>query len=451
MLRVACSRVDPRWRAACQRLLGTRWLTNLHEQQLPIQTREPALPRTLQDRLFRQQMQERDSQRLERLPQPPMRDLTPEQSSLLSKIRQCSHDQDADGSFQLFRQIPQDAGPDWVPHFRGILLCLTRCMRYEEAKAVFRGAPARDTIMYNMMLGMLARLRHTHDFEVLLRQMDAEQVPRSSVTYTQMLTSCSESNNWAESLKLLETLKTDPELQASASWDVVYLIAMTACGRARLPDQARGLLQQMQDTGTLAQAKHFNALIVACGDDLQQAEKVMEEMRSAGLTPRAADWRALMVSSRNIRDQTRIYGEMRQAIPDVRLEEAWAIMLRTAALAEDFEAVDKVLEEMKSQGCDPDVDSGVPSLRRALGVVSSRRERAQLQETWDRNVSASLDGEAQPAGIAQSQRPDAAAAGAQDADRLPEGWQSTVDPASGNRYYWRVDNPAGSTTWERPI
>merc|ERR1719263_2510820 len=33
---------------------------------------------------------------------------------------------------------------------------------------------------------------------------------------------------------------------------------------------------------------------------------------------------------------------------------------------------------------------------------------------------------------------------------LPDGWSSAVDPASGQTYYWRNDNPAGTTTWECP-
>jgi len=34
---------------------------------------------------------------------------------------------------------------------------------------------------------------------------------------------------------------------------------------------------------------------------------------------------------------------------------------------------------------------------------------------------------------------------------LPAGWRETLDPNSGKAYYWREDNPAGTTTWERPL
>lgn len=33
---------------------------------------------------------------------------------------------------------------------------------------------------------------------------------------------------------------------------------------------------------------------------------------------------------------------------------------------------------------------------------------------------------------------------------LPPGWREHLDPASGRLYYWREDNPAGTTTWVRP-
>lgn len=34
--------------------------------------------------------------------------------------------------------------------------------------------------------------------------------------------------------------------------------------------------------------------------------------------------------------------------------------------------------------------------------------------------------------------------------RLPRGWEESVDPATGGTYYWHVDNPEGTQTWTRP-
>lgn len=33
---------------------------------------------------------------------------------------------------------------------------------------------------------------------------------------------------------------------------------------------------------------------------------------------------------------------------------------------------------------------------------------------------------------------------------LPAGWSECVDPASGKSYYWKEENPTGTTTWTRP-
>lgn len=33
---------------------------------------------------------------------------------------------------------------------------------------------------------------------------------------------------------------------------------------------------------------------------------------------------------------------------------------------------------------------------------------------------------------------------------LPPGWCERVDPATGKCYFWRADNPVGTTTWVRP-
>ena len=91
----------------------------------------------------------------------------------------------------------------------------------------------------------------------------------------------------------------------------------------------------------------------------------------------------------------------------------------------------EVLEEMKSQGCEVDSDQ-------ALAVPSLRRAIRDLQE-WQMSQKLS-----KPAAA-----PAAAAAPSDDAG-LPDGWQSTLDPSSGQRYYWNVGDPAGTTTWERP-
>lgn len=87
----------------------------------------------------------------------------------------------------------------------------------------------------------------------------------------------------------------------------------------------------------------------------------------------------------------------------------------------------KAVEEMSRNGCSLDSEHAarVPSLRRAV---------AQLSE-WQ---------QLRPQESAESQAaPEAEAA-------LPDGWQSTLDPSSGQRYYWHVADPAGTTTWERP-
>ena len=87
---------------------------------------------------------------------------------------------------------------------------------------------------------------------------------------------------------------------------------------------------------------------------------------------------------------------------------------------------------MKDHGCDMDSDSAqrVPSLRRALQMLRDWQQARQLRGEPAATPAAS----AAPVG----------------ATALPSGWQSTTDPATGQPYYWRTEDPAGTVTWERP-
>ena len=34
--------------------------------------------------------------------------------------------------------------------------------------------------------------------------------------------------------------------------------------------------------------------------------------------------------------------------------------------------------------------------------------------------------------------------------RLPEGWASKIDPSTGAEYYYQVNSPETTVTWDRP-
>ncbi|CAE8711458.1 unnamed protein product [Polarella glacialis] len=292
-------------------------------------------------------------------------------------------------------------------------------------------------------LGMCSRLQRFEEVDSLIKQMDSEGIERTGVTYAKLMSSCAESQRWSEALTLLTELKSKDELDASTNWDVVYLMSMTACARAGKTDEVRTLLAEMASAGKgTVHNSHYNALIVSCGSDGAAALEVFQEMKAAGLTPRAPDWRVLLTCNRDSKEQQRIYAMMRQELPTAPLEEAWAVLLRTALNTEDFDAADWIFEEMRTSGVGPESDRAMatPSLKRALRWHGIKLAQATAKAAWQQSNATSAS--------ALSSLPGGAPAVS---SALPTGWASAVDPGTGREYYWRSDSPATTTTWERPL
>eukprot|EP00930_Biecheleria_cincta_P088457 TRINITY_DN776_c0_g1_i2.p1 TRINITY_DN776_c0_g1~~TRINITY_DN776_c0_g1_i2.p1 ORF type:complete len:490 (-),score=72.68 TRINITY_DN776_c0_g1_i2:38-1507(-) len=413
--------------------------------------------------------------------------LTMEQRTLLNSLKQTREAMDWEAALGTLNQMPPNAGTDWLPIYRAILTVVCRCLRYEEAHMVWRRLPERDVMSYNCMIGMCSRLQRFEEVDALLQQMQADGIEKSGITYSQMIGTCAESQRWNEALELLGELKSKPALEQTTNWEVVYLMSMTSCARAGQSEQVRSLLHELRECGKDARVhnSHYNAVIVSCGNDGAAAERVLQEMKESGLTPRAPDWRAVMTCNRDSKEQQRIYLMMRQEMPHAPLEEAWAVLLRTAINSEDFEAADWVLQEMRANGCDPDSEksSATPSLRRALSWYAMRQQRMQRMQQagdqWPQTAGGFAAAQPQTAGgqwpqtaggfaaqpqttggqwpqtaggFAAAQQPSAPSASAAPPQvPLPPGWESAVDPNSGHPYYWRSDNPAATTTWERPV
>jgi len=405
---------------------------------------EPMLPPRVEDRLFRQRLAEEGSAHKASAAMAasnrrmrPQVELTQEQRAIVAAIRQCTQDLDWQGALALYRQLPPDAGEDWLPAYRAVLHCCCKALRYDESKMVFDNLPARDILSYNSMLNLLGRLRLSDEVDQLLQRMENEGIRHTGATYCQVMTGHAESHRWSEALSLLETLKSDAELHETTNWEVAYLTSMTACARAGEQEKVRALMEELRSSGKgEVRNTHYNALIISCGADGQKADAVFQELQDAGLTPRAPDWRAYLTCHRDCKEQQQVYARMRQEIPSARPEEAWAILLRTAANNEDFESAEWVVEEMRKHNCELDSQQAqsVPALRRAISIYRTRQRQVELL---------ALTGSQGAERRMPPMPPTPSSA-------LPEGWQSAQDPASGNFYYWHIDDPSGTTTWERP-
>lgn len=356
------------------------------------------------------------------------------QRELLRGLRRNLEALDWEGALSVLEQIPQQPGIEWAPVYRSILHVCCKAMQYEEAHRVWNQLPSRDVMSYNMMLGLYSRTQRWNELDDLLEQMDLNRVDKTAVTHSVVMNACSEAHRWEQAISILNDIKCTPEFEQTINWEIVYLSAMTACARAREQANVRTLFNELKARGAELQNHHYNALIVAAGSDGVAARAVFDEMRSAGLVPRLTDWRALLGCSRaSFADLRGLYEEFRADMPDSPLEEVWAVLLRCAYSLEDVEAARWVLAEMRANGVDPNSEqaAATPSLRRALRGTWLRLSKARDQED-DTNAS-------RPIPSTSSMPP------------LPAGWSLAVDPGTGLQYYWRNDDPARTTTWERPI
>lgn len=403
------------------------------------------IPNSAADYLYRERasLGRRDDQARLRSTNLPKIEMTEEQRDLFQTAKACTPTLDWEGAMEVYRQVPMEVDESWQPVLRSVLNCLCKALRYKEATMVFERFPQRDTLAYNMFLQMLSRMRYTYQFDKALQRMEAENVPQSSVTVSAIMSNCKENNDWAQALQLLESLKSATDTEASI--EVPYLLAMTACARARQRDKANELLQEIRSDPELrTKSSHYNALIVACGQDADGAKAVFEQLKADGFEPGGADWRALMMTHREDQQGQRgVYEEMRKQCPYEPPEEAWAILLRSAVVNDSSEGVNWVIEEMTRNGCEVTSDraQSCPSLRRAIAEMHGRQQS-------EKDLGALQGNQTRDSPTSATSTPAAPASDSEDA--LPSGWSSTVCSATGKPYYWNLSDPNNTVTWERP-
>ncbi|CAK9014094.1 unnamed protein product [Durusdinium trenchii] len=245
-----------------------------------------SLPYYAEDKLYRRNNRSLVLERLDPLPRNKLPDpnMTEEQRAMQRIVWNCMDNQDTAGVQKLCQEIPGDAGEEWQPVLRSIVHFFCKTLQYREAHMMFRRLPIRDTIAYNMMLQMLAKLRQTREFERYLQQMDEEEVPRSSITSCIILSACKESSDWQKALDILSELKTTSEGQHSTN--VPYLLAMTACARAREKDTVAKLLEEMKANPSAEVTRsHYNAMLVACGTDVEGVVWLQLNLFTSHFTP----------------------------------------------------------------------------------------------------------------------------------------------------------------------
>lgn len=383
-----------------------------------------------------------------------------EQRMLLQTLRNNIATLDWQGALTYLDQIPKDPGPEWMPVMRAVLQCCCKAVQRQAAESVWQSLPRRDVMSYNMMINLMCHLQDTQQARHLVEQMQAEGIEPTAVTYVSMLKVWSEAGDWEAALREFSELKERKHLENEVNWEVAYLTAMNACARGRQSERARELFEQMKaEPHTRPRHSHFNVLIVAHEGQPEQAQVFFDEMRAHGLTPRPRDWRSLIVCYRrtSFAAARQIYENMKAELGQVTDEDSFSALCYAARLWDTPEGAHWVVEEMRTVGIDPSRPDALPILRRnymsmapllAEAASSSALGAAAGGAPHREAAASSAASSAASAGGAPPQ--EAAATAATALPALPVGWASAMDPGSGRAYYWRVDDPNGSVTWERP-
>jgi len=382
-----------------------------------------------------------------------------EQKLLLNALRHNAMKLDWEGAVSVLKQIPSDAGNEWMPVFRSVLNICCKAYRPEEAKMVFSQLPQRDVMCYNMLINLYGKMAQPAVVEDLLQQMDRDKISRSGVTYIGLISGFAETSQWQQAISTLAELKGKPELDLpvgsrdAVKWGMAYLSTMSACARSGEREKTRELFETLRNERGQADLMpwHYNVLMLSCKDDGPAAKVIFDEMRASGVEPRADDWKTLLSCHRGSFEEPRkLYEEFAQESPEGPFEELWISLLRTAVSLRDREAGLWVLQEMRARGVEPDSDRARthPAMRRALHQARPlidgprRYERPSYRDPGVQHPSSAQPGLQRPA--------TAATAAAPTPLPVPAGWSSAVDPSSGLEYYWQDANPAGTTTWARP-
>mmetsp|Transcript_7110 Transcript_7110/g.26036 ORF Transcript_7110/g.26036 Transcript_7110/m.26036 type:complete len:393 (-) Transcript_7110:444-1622(-) len=300
---------------------------------------------------------------------------------LLTEVKSSARKRDWHGALATLRDVPdQPAGPEWAPLFYAVLACCCKELRYFEALSVWDEMPERDEIAYNMMINLSSRTRHLDEARRLFDEMPSKGLVASGVTYCALLNGLAAQPDHAEALAVLQAMKQEPRLDATTDWDQVYLLVISAFGRAGLYAKARLLFEEVRsERGVRPRHHHFNALIVACtkAADGATAQGLFHEMQEEGLVPREIDWNVLIQCFRTDFAESRRLFEAMTGNKVTPSEETFAALLQSASGSPQQQDVQWVLSEMTAFG----IDAGRPASPRLRFQLQRMQQQQGRQRT----------------------------------------------------------------------
>lgn len=282
-----------------------------------------------------------------------------------------------------------------------------KALQVRAAESLFKRT-VPNTRSCGIMINMYSRLRKTREAEALLEAMPGLCLHPNVITYTALLTGYSMKAEWQKALALLDQITEKCHNVSKVQWQITFNVAMAACARAGEAGFARMLFDRMVVEMKVEPINaHYNTLLASCIRlcDTETAYKLFREMKACGLQPRIEEYNTLLRCYRQVPDEAhRLFAEAEASGLSANIDTANALLAACLEGSDHLRA--QVAQEMlRERGL-------VPNSKTAELLGALRASEA--------------------------------------AGQLPAGWASALDPSSGRAYYWRVDNPAATTTWTRP-
>eukprot|EP00929_Paragymnodinium_shiwhaense_P054787 TRINITY_DN27460_c0_g1_i1.p1 TRINITY_DN27460_c0_g1~~TRINITY_DN27460_c0_g1_i1.p1 ORF type:complete len:455 (-),score=113.78 TRINITY_DN27460_c0_g1_i1:188-1552(-) len=332
----------------------------------------------------------------------------------------------------------------------------------------FQSIENPSTVVYNAMIAAADKCKRFEDGMRLFRDMQRLGIPQTGVSYGAALNVLGRRGRFDEAKQLWQEMLDAGILPTPASLTGLVNSAAVA-GR---PDDVQACIEEGRQRGVEIQGSHYGCKIRAYRElrDPRGALAALTQTLDEGVDVQGPiSWVVAMgACSRAV-----AAGEMQPAAVDEfirdfdRLMAQWRVPKSDPILEEQVRARlgrgPNTLTQWLRYGCKPEC---LASAKEAFEAIETAEQRQQLFRSRDLLLSVKehlkryIDAGGQsfaasspaPAAAAAAVTPPAspAAATPPPMPSLPEGWSEAVDPASGKTYYWKVSDPAGTTTWERP-
>jgi len=316
-----------------------------------------------------------------------------------------------------------------LPLYTATMDACAKSLQLNVVRQLFEEAPQKTRPAYNILVFLLGRLRKTREAEALVKEMREVSILPNVMTYGSLISTYGRARDVDSALRVLDEM----EAAGVKANTIIFATALNAAASVGNSEETQALLARMDAANVEPNVGHFTSAIKSCSRTRNEegGRAHFNELLRRGLQPDVVAWTCLMSCLPKpdvLAKAEAMLAEMRAA-GITPTEFTYGTLLRAAIESEDIKKAREYWAEIEA-------------LDMPRTTLVEHRQR-QLQD-----LEAKLAG-----GSPAQDRSSAAGSGLPNPPQppLPAGWREALDPASGQTYYWAAADPAGTTTWTRPV